>query len=134
MSVRIFSAAETQALDLFSHQVPTLKPETRIEAEIAAYLTVAERAVAASKAQASALEPKIHHAVINDKVKRLADTWESVEAIARIDAFLKKYSALGLIYRSTGSPLGTVSGTPEGRFKAVFPVSACIKAIRSFTS
>ncbi|XXK31990.1 crotonase/enoyl-CoA hydratase family protein [Rhodobacteraceae bacterium nBUS_24] len=90
MSARIFSAAEAQALDLIADQVPAAQLEARIEAEIKPYLKVAPRAVGASKALARALGPKIDAEVIEETVKRLADTWEGVEAKAGIDAFLNK--------------------------------------------
>ena len=90
MSARIFSAAEAQALDLIADQMPAAQLEARIEAEIAPYLKVAPGAVGASKALARALGPKIDDAVIEETVKRLADTWEGHEAKAGIDAFLNK--------------------------------------------
>lgn len=90
MSARIFSAAEAQALDLIADQMPAAQLEARIEAEIAPYLKVAPGAVGASKALARALGPKIDEAVIEETVKRLADTWEGHEAKAGIDAFLNK--------------------------------------------
>lgn len=90
MSARIFSAAEAQALDLIADQMPAAQLEARIEAEIAPYLKVAPGAVGASKALARALGPKIDDAVIEETVKRLADTWEGHEAKAGIDAFFNK--------------------------------------------
>ena len=93
MSARIFSAAEAQALDLIADQVPAAQLEARIEAEIAPYLNVAPGAVAASKSLARALGPRIDAEVIEETVKRLADTWEGVEAKAGIDAFLSKSKA-----------------------------------------
>ena len=90
MSARIFSAAEAQALDLIADQMPAAQLEARIEAEIAPYLKVAPGAVGASKALARALGPKIDDEVIEETVKRLADTWEGHEAKAGIDAFLNK--------------------------------------------
>lgn len=93
MSARIFSAAEAQALDLITDQVPAAQLEARIEAEIAPYLKVAPGAVAASKSLARALGPRIDAEVIEETVKRLADTWEGAEAKAGIDAFLSKSKA-----------------------------------------
>lgn len=49
-------------------------------------------AVAASKALARALGPKIDMAVIAETVSRLADTWDGEEAAHGIDAFLSKKS------------------------------------------
>lgn len=90
MSARIFSAPEAQELDLVADCVSAEQLDARIEAEVAPYLKVAPRAVSASKALARSLGPKIDDAVIEDTVKRLADTWEGQEAKAGIDAFLTK--------------------------------------------
>ena len=90
MSARIFSAPEAQALDLVADCVSAEQLDARIEAEVAPYLKVAPGAVSASKALARSLGPKIDDAVIEDTVKRLADTWEGQEAKAGIDAFLTK--------------------------------------------
>ena len=90
MSARIFGAPEAQELDLIADCVPAEQLDARIEAEVAPYLKVAPGAVTASKALARSLGPKIDDAVIEDTVKRLADTWEGQEAKAGIDAFLNK--------------------------------------------
>ena len=93
MSARIFSAAEARALDLIADQVPAAQLEARIEAEITPYLSVAPGAVGASKALARALGPRIDAEVIEETVKRLADTWEGAEAKVGIEAFLNKSKA-----------------------------------------
>jgi methylglutaconyl-CoA hydratase len=90
MSARVFSAQEAKDLDIISDYAVAHDMEARIEAEIAPYLSVAPNAVAASKALARSLGPRIGDAVIEDTVKRLADTWEGEEVREGIDAFLNK--------------------------------------------
>ncbi|MEL7114981.1 MAG: enoyl-CoA hydratase, partial [Pseudomonadota bacterium] len=68
-------------------------PTATAEAEIAPYLKVAPGAVGAAKALARALGPRIDDAVIDDTIRRLADTWEQPEAAAGIAAFLDKRPA-----------------------------------------
>ena len=90
MSARIFSAQEAKELEIISDHVPSLEMNARIEAEIAPYLSAAPNAVAASKALARLLGSCIDDAVIEETIKRLADTWEGEEACEGIDAFLNK--------------------------------------------
>lgn len=90
MSARVFSAQEAKDLDIISDHAVAHDMEALIEAEIAPYLSVAPNAVAASKALARSLGPRIDDAVIEDTIKRLADTWEGEEAREGIDAFLNK--------------------------------------------
>ena len=61
-----------------------------IEAEIKPYLGAAPAAVAASKALARSLGTPITDAVIDDTIRRLADTWETPEAREGISAFFEK--------------------------------------------
>ena len=67
--------------------------EAAIAHEVEPYLHTAPNAVAASKALARALGPRIDDAVIEDTIRRLADTWEGEEAAHGIDAFLTKTKA-----------------------------------------
>ena len=90
MSARIFAASEARELELIADCVPAKQLDARVEAEVTPYLKVAPGAVTASKALARALGPKINDAVIEDTIKRLADTWEGIEAKAGIEAFLNK--------------------------------------------
>ena len=90
MSSRRFSAQEAQALGVIADHVPAEALEARVESEVVPYLTVAPGAVAASKALARSLGPRIDAAVIEDTISRLADTWEGDEALEGIDAFLNK--------------------------------------------
>ncbi|MEO0999284.1 MAG: enoyl-CoA hydratase-related protein, partial [Pseudomonadota bacterium] len=90
MSARRFDAAEGVALGLIARTVPAEALDAAVEAEVAPYLSAAPGAVAAAKALARALGPRIDDAVIEETVARLADTWETVEAQEGITAFLEK--------------------------------------------
>ena len=90
MSARIFTAQEAKELEIISDHVPSQEMDARIEAEIAPYLSAAPNAVSAAKALARSLGPCIDDAVIEESIKRLADTWEGEEAREGIDAFLHK--------------------------------------------
>lgn len=90
MSARTFDAAEAAALGLVSRMVPAEALDAAVEAEVAPYLSCAPLAVAAAKAFARALGPRIDAAVIEDSIRRLADVWEGPEAILGIRAFLDK--------------------------------------------
>lgn len=93
MSSRIFDAQEAAALGIIARAVPATDLDAAVEAEVAPYLSVAPEAVGAAKALARALGPRIDAAVIDDTIRRLADTWEGEEATHGIDAFLKKTPA-----------------------------------------
>lgn len=90
MSARIFDADEACTLGLVAKVVAQADLDAAIDAEITPYLTAAPRAVAAAKALARSLGPRIDDAVINETIRRLADTWDSEEAAHGINAFLAK--------------------------------------------
>jgi len=90
MSARIFDAGEARDLDLASRVVPQSDLDTAIESEIKPYLGAAPAAVAASKALARSLGSPITDAVIDDTIRRLADSWETPEAHEGISAFFEK--------------------------------------------
>lgn len=90
MSARIFGAQEARDLDLVAKVVTAEDLDTAIEAEIKPYLAAAPAAVAASKALARSLGPDMSDAVIDDTIRRLADTWETPEAQEGISAFFDK--------------------------------------------
>ncbi|WP_346913288.1 crotonase/enoyl-CoA hydratase family protein [uncultured Roseibium sp.] len=90
MSARIFGAQEARDLDLVAKVVPTEELDAAVEAEIKPYLAAAPAAVAASKALARSLGPDMSEAVIDDTIRRLADTWETPEAQEGISAFFDK--------------------------------------------
>ncbi|RME17426.1 MAG: crotonase/enoyl-CoA hydratase family protein, partial [Alphaproteobacteria bacterium] len=90
MSARLFDAAEARELDIVARVVPEEGLDAAVEAEVLPYLSVAPGAVAAAKALARALGPRIDDAVIDDTIRRLADTWEGEEAAHGIAAFLNR--------------------------------------------
>lgn len=90
MSARIFGAEEARDLDLAAKVVSVENLDAAIEAEIKPYLGAAPSAVAASKALARSLGPDMSDAVIDDTIRRLADTWETPEAKEGIGAFFEK--------------------------------------------
>ena len=90
MSARVFDAAEAGALGLLSRVVEEADLDAAVEAEVAPYLATAPGAVAAAKALARALGPRIDAEVIDDSIRRLADIWEGDEARIGIRAFLDK--------------------------------------------
>jgi methylglutaconyl-CoA hydratase len=90
MSARIFGAEEARELDLAAKVVAEADLDEAIEKEIRPYLGAAPAAVAASKALARSLGTPITDAVIDDTIRRLADTWETPEAREGISAFFEK--------------------------------------------
>ncbi|RYH03051.1 crotonase/enoyl-CoA hydratase family protein [Salipiger sp. IMCC34102] len=92
MSARLFDAAEAVDLSLIARAVPPEDLDAAIEAEVAPYLSVAPGAVGAAKRLARRLGPRIDDAVIDDTIRRLAETWEGEEARQGIAAFLDKTS------------------------------------------
>ena len=93
MSARLFDAAEAVTLGIITKSVPGDELDAAVEAEVAPYLSVAPRAVGAAKALARQLGPRIDDEVIDDTIRRLADTWEGEEAAHGIEAFLNKSKA-----------------------------------------
>jgi methylglutaconyl-CoA hydratase len=90
MSGRVFGAAEAVDLGLVARAVPAAGLDAAVEAEVAPYLKVAPGAVAAAKALARSLGPRIDDAVVEATIERLADVWETEEASHGIAAFLEK--------------------------------------------
>jgi methylglutaconyl-CoA hydratase len=90
MSGRVFEAAEAEGLGLVARVVEEAGLDSAVEAEVAPYLSAAPGAVAAAKALARALGPRIDAGVIEDSIRRLADIWEGDEALPGIRAFLEK--------------------------------------------
>lgn len=88
MSARIFASDEAYELGLVSKPVDDL--DEAIEMEVAAYLAAAPNAVAAAKALARSLGPIIDASVIEATIERLADTWETPEAMEGVSAFFEK--------------------------------------------
>ena len=90
MSARLFSAGEAKDLDLVAKVTGETGLEAAVEKEIKPYLAAAPSAVAASKALARSLGPAITDEVIEDTIRRLADTWETPAAREGISAFFEK--------------------------------------------
>jgi len=90
MSARIFGAQEARELDLAAKVVAETALDEAIEKEIKPYLEAAPAAVAASKALVRSLGAPITDAIIDDTIRRLADTWETPEAREGISAFFDK--------------------------------------------
>lgn len=90
MSARLFGASEARDLDLAASVVTIEELDAAIEREVRPYLAAAPGAVAASKALARSLGPTITYDIIEDTIRRLADTWETLEAHEGISAFFEK--------------------------------------------
>ncbi|MEE9453781.1 MAG: crotonase/enoyl-CoA hydratase family protein [Paracoccaceae bacterium] len=88
MSARIFDCNKALELGLISDITDDL--DTAVEGEISLYLSAAPQAIAAAKALARSLGPKIDAEVIDDTIKRLVDTWEQAEAVEGVSAFFEK--------------------------------------------
>ncbi|PIE07562.1 MAG: enoyl-CoA hydratase [Rhodobacterales bacterium] len=93
MSARLFDAAEAVELGVLARAVEPEALDAAVEAEVAPYLDVAPGAVGEAKALARAMGPRIDESVIDDTIRRLADTWERDEAARGIAAFLEKRKA-----------------------------------------
>lgn len=93
LSGRLFDAAEAMTLGVVANVVSVEELDKAIEAEVESFLCTAPRAAGAAKALTRALGPRIDMEVIDDTIRRLADTWEDEEAAHGIDAFLNRRSA-----------------------------------------
>jgi len=93
MSAKIFGAEEARDLNLVAKVVSEGELDAAVEKEIKPYLSAAPAAVAAAKALARSLGTPIADAVIDDTIRRLADTWETPEAAEGIAAFFDKRKA-----------------------------------------
>ncbi|MBV0892277.1 crotonase/enoyl-CoA hydratase family protein [Paracoccus sp. Z118] len=90
MSARIFEAEEAERLDLLAYVVDPEDLDAAVEDEVAPYLQVAPKAVAAAKALTRALGPRIDAEVIEMTIDRLVAVWEDDEAPHGIAAFFDK--------------------------------------------
>jgi methylglutaconyl-CoA hydratase len=93
LSGKRFDAEEAAALGLVHRIVPQESLDAAVEAEAAACLAAGPGAVAASKALVRSLGPRIDADVVEDTVRRLADTWETAEAQEGIAAFFERRPA-----------------------------------------
>lgn len=90
LSARIFSAEEARWLGLVTRVVPPGDLDGAVEAEVVPCLAAAPNAIRAAKDLVRTLGPVIDEAVIEDTIRRLADTWETPEARQGIAAFFAK--------------------------------------------
>ncbi|MFK7875144.1 MAG: crotonase/enoyl-CoA hydratase family protein [Paracoccaceae bacterium] len=93
MNAKIFGADEAVSLGLLARSVPAEDLDAAIESEIQPYLSCAPGAVAAAKALARQLGPRLDEAVIDDSVAALVAQWETDEAVEGIGAFFDKRKA-----------------------------------------
>ena len=93
MSSRIFDAAEAVELGLLARAVPAAQFAEAIEAEVVPYLSCAPGAVAAAKALARRLGPRIDEGTIEITIEALKTRWETDEAAEGIGAFFDKRKA-----------------------------------------
>jgi methylglutaconyl-CoA hydratase len=87
MSSRIFGAVEAVELGLLARAVPAAQFAEAVEAEVLPYLSCAPGAVAAAKALARRLGPRIDQGTIEITIEALKSRWETDEAAEGIDAF-----------------------------------------------
>ena len=90
MSARLFAAQEAVELGIIARTVAADDLAAAVEAEVAPYLSCAPGAVAAAKALARDLGPRIDTAVVEHTIAALAARWESPEAAEGIGAFFDK--------------------------------------------
>ena len=93
MSSRIFDAAEAVELGLLARAVPAEQFAEAVEAEVLPYLSCAPGAVAAAKALARRLGPRIDEGTIEITIEALKTRWETDEAAEGIGAFFDKRKA-----------------------------------------
>jgi methylglutaconyl-CoA hydratase len=93
MSSRIFDATEAVELGLLAKAVPLTNFEAAIEAEVVPYLSCAPGAVAAAKALARRLGPRIDEGTIEITIDALKSRWKTDEAAEGIGAFFDKRKA-----------------------------------------
>lgn len=93
MSARLFGAEEAVALGLLARTVPADDLAAAVEAEVMPYLSCAPGAVAAAKALARELGPRIDADTIAMTIDALKTRWETDEAVEGIGAFFDKRKA-----------------------------------------
>ncbi|MEP3054978.1 crotonase/enoyl-CoA hydratase family protein [Ascidiaceihabitans sp.] len=93
MSSRLFGAAEAVDLGLLARAVPAETLTEAVEAEVVPYLSCAPGAVAAAKALARDLGPRIDNDTIAMTINALKSRWETDEAAEGIGAFFDKRKA-----------------------------------------
>ncbi|MEM0987995.1 MAG: crotonase/enoyl-CoA hydratase family protein [Pseudomonadota bacterium] len=89
-SARLFGAEEARDLGLIARVVSPAELDHAVADEVAPFLKAAPGAVAASKALARSLGPKLDPETIERTIEALADSWETPEAQEGIAAFFDK--------------------------------------------
>ena len=89
-SPRLFPAEEAVTLGLVSRVVAPEDLDAAVEDEVAAYLTAAPGAVAASKALVARLGSRVDEAAIEASIDALVARWETEEAEEGTRAFFEK--------------------------------------------
>jgi methylglutaconyl-CoA hydratase len=87
LSGRLFDCREAHELGLVSMVVKPDALDVAVENEVKAFLAASPAATAAAKALVRSLGKAIDEAVVEDTIRRLADTWESVDAHEGVSAF-----------------------------------------------
>lgn len=90
LSARTFDVEEARRLGLVTYAVSADGLDDAVEDEIIRCLAAAPAAIRATKALIRNLGPAVDDAVIDDTIRRLADTWETAEARQGIAAFFEK--------------------------------------------
>lgn len=90
MSSRVFDAREAETYGIIAKAVSPETLDAAIEAEITPYLNCAPNAVAAAKALARSLGPKIDDATVTASIDALIAAWDGDEAAQGIAAFFAK--------------------------------------------
>ena len=93
MNARLFGASEAVDLGLLARCVPAEDLSDAVEAEVTPYLSCAPGAVAAAKALARDLGPRIDAQTIDMTIAALKARWETDEASEGIGAFFDKRKA-----------------------------------------
>ncbi|MCO4848714.1 MAG: crotonase/enoyl-CoA hydratase family protein [Yoonia sp.] len=90
MSSRVFDASEAEIFGIIAKAVTPETLDAAIEAEVTPYLNCAPNAVAAAKALARRLGPKIDDATVTASIDALITAWDGTEASQGIAAFFAK--------------------------------------------
>ena len=90
MSSRVFDASEAETYGIIAKAVSPETLEVAIEAEVTPYLNCAPNAVAAAKALARRLGPRIDDTTVTASIDALIAAWDGKEAAQGIAAFFDK--------------------------------------------
>ena len=90
MNARLFDAAEAVDLGLLARAVPADDLDAAVDAEVIPYLSCAPGAVAAAKALARSLGPRLDAEVIDHTIAALVAQWDGEEAPEGVGAFFEK--------------------------------------------